>query len=318
MNIHGNRLIIKESGPGTFVMFLKKDILDQQVEFLRENRDVVIGLNISTTRGDCWDGFDFSEMEDVLQRVRIQHPFEGMQQFEKFTNLKSLSFSDYDVDFDLIHLTNLESLGFPSCCNLKNYFALRKLRRLYVLGKVKGISDGQDFLGLKHFPKLERFSAVRPGATSLSGLEELENLNSVNIAYASKLEDISALGQCEQLIDVNIAYASKLEDISALGQCKGLIEVQLQNCKKIKDWSPLSRLETLEELHILDCKSVPDLSFLKNLIKLRDLFFPGTKVLDNDLSPIKELRKFSNLKTVVFRNSRSYNARMEDFEEDEV
>ena len=115
--------------------------------------------------------------------------------------------------------------------------------------------------------RLERLWLVRPGIDSIEGVECLEDLRYLNLAYAPKIKSLTSL-------------AAPTVDLR---------ELRLQNMKGISDYSPLASIRRLRRLIISKCAPMENLSWTKGMDYLDSIAFVETKVLNGDLSPLLSL-----------------------------
>lgn len=99
----------------------------------------------------------------------------------------------------------LGDLRFNYSRKIKNVGRALNLERLYIWS-YKGV-DLSEFKGLV---RLKDFMLVRPSIKSLDGIEVMTALETIDISYASKLEDVSALHRLNETHKVrNIALPKK-------------------------------------------------------------------------------------------------------------
>ena len=139
-----------------------------------------------------------------------------------------------------------------------NYNKVESLEKLY-FSDYKGLKDLRSISQSKVL-KMLRF--VSCSFSSLDGLEDYPNLQSLDIWYNRKITDISALERSS----------------------KSLRGLTIENCPKITDFSVLSSLVNMEALSLEGNNEIPNLRFLNNMKKLK--FFINTmNITDGDLTP---------------------------------
>ncbi len=122
-------------------------------------------------------------------------------------------------------------------------------------------------LALANCARLERLSLVRPGIESIDGVEALEDLRYLHLAYAPKIEDLTPL-------------AAPTVDLR---------ELSLTNLKRISDYAPLAAIRRLRRLKISKCAAMEDLAWTRGMDYLDFISFVETNVLSGDLSPLLSL-----------------------------
>ena len=174
----------------------------------------------------------------------------------------------------------------------------------------KEISDTELENYLKSIKKINLYKFN--DALKMSGLEKLENLESLNISYTGATNsDIETLKKFKNLKDLNISgnNITKFDFISEYKNLEGLSIMELGNVdlsfvKNLKDlkklnisrndiqsFSFISNLSKLDTL-IMDYVNCDNLDFLKNTTKLKNLSLDGNRI--KDLTPIKN-NKFETL-----------------------
>ena len=139
-----------------------------------------------------------------------------------------------------------------------NYNKVESLEKLY-FSDYKGLDD---FRGISQSKILKKLRFVSCSFSSLDGIEDYPNLQSLDIWYNRKLANVSALKEIA-------------------GNFRGL---SIENCPKISDFSVLSSLNNVEALSLEGNNEIPSLKFLNDMKKLR--FFNCTmNIKDGDLTP---------------------------------
>ena len=139
-----------------------------------------------------------------------------------------------------------------------NYNKVESLEELY-FSDYKGLDD---FRSISQSKILKKLRFVSCSFSSLDGIEDYPNLQSLDIWYNRKLANVSALKEIA-------------------GNLRGL---SIENCPKISDFSVLSSLNNLETLSLEGNNEIPSLRFLNDMKKLR--FFNCTmNITDGDITP---------------------------------
>lgn len=118
----------------------------------------------------------------------------------------------------------------------------------------------------KDLPELKKLCLTKLNVASLSGMENLKNLEELAITYCPKLTDIHEISNCSML--------RKLE---------------FECVKKIESFTCLSKLKNLKGLILSNCGSVQSLEFINDMAQLKFLSFVDTNITDGDLTPCLRL-----------------------------
>jgi dynein assembly factor 1 len=115
---------------------------------------------------------------------------------------------------------------------------------------------------------------------TISGLEKLENLDTINLSQNQlrHLEGLSCCPNLRTLICTNNQLAS-VASVQHLTECKGLHTLDLQD-NQISDPAVLDVLKQLPELRCLYLKGNPVVSSIKNYRKTLIAALPELKYLD--------------------------------------
>lgn len=98
---------------------------------------------------------------------------------------------------DLAQFPQLRELSCAGKGNAHNLSQAASLQRLYLFS-----FKDKDLSALGSLKNLQQLILIRPAIETLNGLTELLQLETLDIAYARKLHDISALQQCPWLKSV--------------------------------------------------------------------------------------------------------------------
>lgn len=134
------------------------------------------------------------------------------------------------------------------------------------------------------FPNLKKLVLTQISLTSLSGIENLKDLEELEVNYCSKLQDISGIVSCHKLLNV-----------------------YFENVKKLTDITPLIALKHLKDLTFFKCGDIQSLSFLDKIPSLENFLFTGTNIVDGDLTPCLRLKSAWSS-----TGKRHYNIKVED------
>ena len=145
--------------------------------------------------------------------------------------------------------------------NLSSAHELRTMRIWKYAAKEKNLSV------IANITRLETLHLTQTPIESLDGLETLEDLRYLDVAYAPKLASLSAFTACSG----------------------GLREVSIQNARGIASYQSLSSLSNLRLLILSSCAPMADLHWILSLQRLDFFSFMETNVVDGDLSPLLRL-----------------------------
>jgi hypothetical protein len=137
--------------------------------------------------------------------------------------------------------------------------------------------------------RLERLDIVRSTITSLNGIETLEDLRVLDIAYMPKLESLDALMKCKEL---------------------GLRSLSIERAKNIKSYKPIASPTRLKDLRLSRCAAMQSVKWTKGMNWLEHFAFVETNVIDGDLDPLLKLER---LRYIGTEDKRHYNHKMHDF-----
>ncbi|MEQ5777136.1 hypothetical protein J4E05_16550 [Thalassospira sp. NFXS8] len=111
-----------------------------------------------------------------------------------------------------------------------------------------------------------------------------------------RLVSLAGIDSLQGLITLDLAYCPKLGSLTGIERCQKLQMVELKNCKKVGDVSCLGELLNLRELFINDCGTIRSLQPLAKCRHLENLIFYGdTNIEDGDLATILEIPKLKKM-----------------------
>ena len=226
-----------------------------------------------------------------------------LKNLNSFPNLSALHLNETAIsDVGLNELTNLRNLRFISLhktqvtdIGLKKLTELKNLRCI-ILSQCKKVTDVglRDLKNLKslEYLNLEYTSLTDTGLRELKGLNNLVHLNiSANLITDSGLRELKELNSLRYL-DLTFSDLTD-EGLKELNNLKNLSHIRLHGCKRLTDVG-LRDFVNLTHLEFSDCKEVTG-DGLKFLINLTALRLSNTKLSDNGLKEMKNLRKLKGL-----------------------
>ncbi len=194
-------------------------------------------------------------------------------------NLRGLRLESPGAGIDFAWFPHLEVFVGDWHADNCNLHECRELRQL-IVWKFKPRSA--DLSVLANITRLEWLELIQTNITSLEGVETLEDLRYLEIAYASRLQSLDA-------------FASRTLGIRELG---------IEKAKRISSYKPITALKRLRRLRLSSCTPMPDLKWTSRLKQLDFFSFVETNVEDGDLSPLLNLPK---LRYVGTTDKRHYN-----------
>ena len=182
----------------------------------------------------------------------------------RLANLRGLRLESPAAGIDFGWFPELEVFVGDWHADNRNLPAARELRQLRVW-RFNPLSAS--LADLAHATRLEWLTIAQTNVTEFAGIETLEDLRYLEIAYAPKLRSLDALA----------ANAS------------GIRELSLEKAKSIEAYEPIAAIPSLRRLKFSDCAPMADLKWTRPLRKLDFFSFVGTNVEDGDLMPLLEL-----------------------------
>ena len=227
---------------------------------------------------------EFSDIRylEVVDQKRID-----TQQLDSLYNLRGLRIETPGAGIDFSWFPKLEIFFGDWHADNRNLVHCHELRTLKIWQFKPRSTDLSD---LADAPRLESLDIVKSDIASLAGIEALEDLRFVEIAYAPKLTSLDAL----------------------TGTDCGIREIGLETVKNVASYQPLASLPYLRRLRLFKCAPMPDLKWTAGMNRLDQFSFVETNVEDGDLSPLLDLPK---LRYVGTMDKKHYNYKSERFNE---
>ena len=228
------------------------------------------------------------EFPNLLYLEIVDQKRVNTRQLDGLTNLRGLYVESPSAGIDFTCFPELESFGCGQWhAENRNLDKARELRRLRIWG-FKPVS--KDLCDLANIPRLECLELDKTTILSIAGIETLEDLRYVDMAYAPKLESLDA-------------FASKGVRIR---------ELAIEKAKAIASYKPIASIDRLRRLRLSYCAAMPDLKWTKGMRHLDFFSFVETNVEDGDLSPLLKLPK---LRYVGTMDKRHYNYKFKELNE---
>jgi internalin A len=147
-----------------------------------------------------------------------------------------------------------------------------------------------DWTTICSFRTLKRLCIVYGGIKSLSGIERLQNLESLSLLNNLGITSIAEIVPLRNLKDVHLSGA-QVADLALLKQLPQINTLEWHDCPS-EDYTPLADLTTLTELDLYHA-NVTEGTFLAPLTHLQTLNLEGTSIVD--LAPLANLHALETL-----------------------
>ncbi len=252
----GNVRVRRDSN-GDTVIINNHSAINESVKYINE-----LKVNKVDITDFDYDDLNFlNECSSIEELSILNHFLKNLSGIYSLKKLRILSINETTtkVEFRINELKNLEVLSGILPKKTVGIDELNKLKGANLWGykpKSKNLID------IKNLKELSVLSLTQSNIVTLEGIGGLNNLKELQLNYLRSLKDISAF-----------------KDINA-----PLHDLEFDKCKSIEDFSPIQNLSQLEKLKIFDCGDVTSISFVKKLTKLKMLSFPGTNILDGNLT----------------------------------
>lgn len=245
-------------------------------------------LELNYAKG--WNGreLDFLEgLTDLLESFEIlDWNIENVSAVNALVGLRQLAVSTYcKTEIQFPKLPELEEVALEWRPRAASLFEHRGVKRVF-LNKWNGGKDLSDFGEMRQLEALRLYSPTH--LESLSGIEHLERLSRLDLAHARRLAGLSGVEHLVHLRRLSLDTCRKISSIPQVAALLELHELDIDNCGDIESFAPLGRLTQLERVS----------------------FIESTRIVDGDLSPLKELPK---LRRVAFQEGAHYSHTSADF-----
>ncbi len=147
-----------------------------------------------------------------------------------------------------------------------------------------------------------RVTGFNPPCRDLSVLRELNGLVNLSLTKTN-IHSLTGLEGLEDLRTLAVAYAPKLAALDSLAtSAPGLRQLHFGHAKAIESYAPMSGLRLLRKLQLSACAPMPDLGWIAALERLSFLSFVDTNVVSGDLSPLLSLGRLRYVGTFKKRH----------------
>lgn len=180
-----------------------------------------------------------------------------------------------DIDF-LQHFQTIENLTIVVEVNKRfNFNVLKKLRKLELfMGKYFLFEDISKNISILKLHKVNSKCSM--------GFSELKPVKDLDI-FQSTLTEINGLKDLKNVESLNLRYVPKLNNIEPIKEYKKLKHLRIKNCKNITDWEIIGKIGSLKTITIDSCGKIESLDFLEN-IDLMEFYLVDTQVEDGNVS----------------------------------
>jgi len=233
----------------------------------------------------------------------------GGLSFSEWTERECNAFYEMGITGHLRSLAIIDSVRFPldvlyGCLSLRylqlgdvavfvNTALIPKLRHLRA-GWSKQLILPQADSRLEHL-FLRGFC---PPSGDLASLPPFEHLRSLEFVQG-KLRSLNGIEKLQALTNISLAYLRTLSNIDALTRTS-VQRIELECCPKITSLEVLEGCKSLQSLRLSRLSPIPSLGFIRRIPSLRWLSFVGTAIQDKDMTPLL------SLDYAGFMNARGY------------
>lgn len=248
---------VRKGSNGDTVVINNHSAINESIEFINKHNVTQVDVN----------DFDYTDLNFLSECPSIEklsicnHFLKDLSGIYSINKLRTLAINETTtkVEFRINELKNLEELYGELPKKTVGFNELIKLKKVQLWGyKPKS----KNLIEFKNIKKLSDLILTQSNLVTLEGIDGLNNLTVL------QLNDLRFLKNINALTDSNTP----------------LNDLEFGNCKSIKDFSPIQNLRELEKLKIFNCGDITSISFLKKLTKLKILSFPGTNILDENLT----------------------------------
>lgn len=242
-------------------------------------------LRLNRTAGARFEDLTFLKSLRGLRGVEIYDQTVTMKQLPPLLELASLELIGLQCKFkDIDFAASFPQLRFASFQwqrGCESVFRCRSLEFLFMEGY-----PGRDLMGLAPLSKLKRLHVNSRALVTAEGIAQLVALEHVTFAYCSALVDIAEVAACSSLRVLELYNCKKMNRLPAFDRSSQLRRLTVENGVELESIKPLQPCEKLEEVYL-----------------------PGTKIADRDVSPLLAL---PSLRSVAFPRNKAYTPSMDE------
>jgi hypothetical protein len=184
-------------------------------------------------------------------------------------------------------LLNLKQLALECPYKSIDFSAFAKLEHLFLRWRPKSdsIFDLTNMLTLNmvNFPE-----------ANLNKLSKMLKLTSIKLT-SQKLYSLHGIENLQELTSIDLFRCPKIETLKNIDLCKRLTSLDIESCKNILDFELIKNNKLLRRIALNNCGEIDSLKFLENLNNLEEIIFvDNTNIIDGDLSFLNSLLKLKN------------------------
>jgi hypothetical protein len=203
----------------------------------------------------------------------VGQPKFDVRQLAGLSNLRGLRLETPGAGIDFAWFPELEGFTGDWHADNVNVHRCQELRHLHAWHFKPKSKNLADFAGAT---RLERLGLTQTSIAALEGLETLEDLRYLELAYALQLESLDALARPG--VDLR--------------------EIEIAKAKKIASYRPLAEVRRLRRLKLSSCAPMADLTWTAGMNQLDFFSFVETPVENGDLAPLLALPRLRYVGTM--------------------
>lgn len=233
-------------------------------------------LRLSQSAG--WSGNDISFISDLTCLSGVEIYSWGIKDITPLESISNLEYLGLQCEFtkapDFSKLKKLKVFKAQWRPKAKTIFSCGELNRLNIVNY-----PSENLKKLNRMSLLRRLQLTSKKIRTLSGIEELSSLSTLDLAYCPRLEDLSGIDKCQQIEIVEIENCKRVYDIAILSELKNLKEIVLIDCGKVKSLRPLAHSQSLESITFIGDTTIEDgdLTSLLNIPTLKKMWFANKR-----------------------------------------
>jgi Leucine-rich repeat (LRR) protein len=242
-------------------------------------------LLVNDAKGWSGKNVEFLSHFPNLQAVEIGClALESDEPVHRLTKLRSLTLSTYcKTPLRFNEFAELEFCYFYWRAGCESLFERSSLTSLMVFNY-----KGHDTSSFGKLTKLESLTITDCSIRQLSGLQSLQKLKTLDLAFLKRMRSLEGI---ENLIN--------LENLTVTA------------CRQVQSLEPIRKLEKLRRLDLSDNGEILSLEPISNLSNLEKVcFIESTNILDGNLSPLQS-KKY--LRKVIFQDRAHYSHKSYEF-----
>jgi Leucine-rich repeat (LRR) protein len=247
---------------------------DDMVRFLVDNQIAELELN----QGKGWQGSGLkflAELPQLRSLIIIDFTISSVEPIHYLHELRALDLITYcKTEIRLSAFPRLEDCGLEWRPRATSLFDCTTLKKLFV-NHYKG-KNADSFSTLVN---LESLAILNAPIEDLRGLSALAKLRSLRLANLKGLPSLSGIEQLINLEILDIDSCKRITTIEEIGFLHRLRRLFLNNGGKIESLQPLAKLRTLEWIGFCESTNIMDgdLSPLLNQTKLERVSFQNRR-----------------------------------------